>query len=285
MARKNSNSQRHNSNKSAKSPGAKPAARVDIPNTNKQRLSLYIPQSRRKNPSRRKLASPIQIRSPTVDIAAGENGQATNGHRAGVYGGEDEEEEQSDEVDDDNICLVCVAKCICGKTEQPRVHSPKRHSPSVSPFEPHLTRQRMKLRPSSPTPKIQSPDNLSTRHSRPFNLRSPESTPIKIETNGDNYDLRSHANVIVRDGRGPGKNVAEKLRRVTDAKSDIVMEISEVNLDSVEEDEDEEDEDDESDDLGDSGDDVDIEGEEERAIIAEESRRLRSYSDRRRRRQ
>jgi hypothetical protein len=57
------------------------------------------------------------------------------------------------------------------------------------------------------------------------------------------------------------------------------MDISDVNLDDgADEDEEDESEDDESDDLGDSGDDLDIEGEEERAIIAEETRRLRSYS-------
>ena len=46
-----------------------------------------------------------------------------------------------------------------------------------------------------------------------------------------------------------------------------------------EEDDDDDSDDDDSDDLGDIGDDIDIEGEEERAIIAEESRRLKSYSD------
>jgi len=56
------------------------------------------------------------------------------------------------------------------------------------------------------------------------------------------------------------------------------MDISDINLDDEEEDAEDEDDDD-SDDLGDIGDDLDIEGEEERAIIAEESLRLRSYSE------
>jgi len=92
--------------------------------------------------------------------------------------------------------------------------------------------------------------------------------------------------VIVRDGRGSGKNGTETTpRRPSQTKSDITMDVSDINLDdNDEEEEDEEDEEDDSDsddsdDLGDIGDDVDIEGEEERAIIAEESRRLKSYSD------
>jgi hypothetical protein len=56
------------------------------------------------------------------------------------------------------------------------------------------------------------------------------------------------------------------------------MDISDIDLDD-DEDDDEDSDDNDSDDLGDFDDDLDIEGEEERAIIAEESLRLRGYSD------
>ena len=265
MTRKNSknNSNRHQSNGfTTKSTRAESAARVDLPATSQ--LSLYIPQSRRKNSPRRNLASPIHIRSSITESANVADTEIVTGN-GGIGGGDDEE--QSEDVDDDNICLVCVAKCTCGKTEQPL---------RPTPVEPHSTRQRIKLRVSSPETR-QLP---TKRRGRPTKLRYPKSTPIKNELNGHTYGTRSHANVIVRDGRGRGTNGAEKGRRASEVKSDIIMDISDVNLDDEEQDEEEEDsEDDESDDLGDSGDDIDIEGEEERAIIAEESRRLRSYSD------
>jgi hypothetical protein len=215
--------------------------------------------------------SPVQIRSPTADIATVEETVAPNG--AGNF--EEDEEEQSDDVDDDNICLICVAKCTCGKTEQP-IRSGRENT--LTP-EPHLTRQRVKLYLTSPTPHDnQTPHTLSKRRGRPPKPRSPESTPIKTETNGHSYSTRSHGNVIVRDGRGPRKNGTEKPRRLSDAPSELSMDISDINLDD-EEDDDEDSNSDDSDDLGDFGDDLDIEGEEERAIIAEESLRLREYSD------
>ena len=275
MTRKNN---RHHTNGSAKAAPAESTARVDVPSNHKNELSLYMsspPQSRRKNSPRRNPVSPVQIRSPTADIATVEAAVAPNG--AGML--DDEDEEQSDDVDDDNICLICVAKCTCGKTEQPI--RTKRESP-VSP-EPHYTRQRVKLYLSSPSPRDnQIPDSLPKRRGRPPRPRSPESTPIKNEANGHTYSTRSHGSVIVRDGRGPRKNGVDKPRRLSDAPSELSMDISDINLDDEEE-EDVEDEDDsdedESDDLGDFGDDLDIEGEEERAIIAEESLRLRSYSE------
>jgi hypothetical protein len=254
MTRKNSKN---------KSTHAESTARVDLPTT--PQLSLYVPQSRRKNSPRRNLASPIHIRSSITESATVADKEIVAGN-GGIGGGDDDE--QSEDVDDDNICLVCVAKCTCGKTEQQPLRP--------TPVQPHSTRQRVKLRVSS----LETPHLPTKRRGRPTKLRSPESTPIKNELNSHTYSTRSHTNVIVRDGRGRGKGGAEKARRVSEAKSDIIMDISDVNLDDEEDDEEGEDsEDDESDDLGDSGDDIDIEGEEERAIIAEESRRLRSYSD------
>ena len=261
MTRRNINSHRlhqNQTNGTVKPKHPESTARIDLPiTTHNPQLSLYIPQSRRRNSPRRNVASPVQIRSAEIATTVDDTENMT-GNGRGI--GEEEEEEQSEDVDDDNICLICVARCTCDKTEQ---------RPPASPVEPHFTRQRVKLHLSSPAP--------VKRRGRPVKLQSPESTPIKTELNGHNHSTRSHTNVIVRDGRGRGKNGTEKTRRHSEAKSDIIMDISDVNLDDGEEDE-EDSEDDESDDLGDSGDDVDIEGEEERAIIAEESRRLRSFS-------
>ena len=269
MTRKNSknNSNRHQSNGLTKSTYAGSTTRVDLPaaTPHNPQLSLYIPQSRRKNSPRRNLASPIHIRSSITESATVADTEIFAGY--GGIGGADDDEEQSEDVDDDNICLVCVAKCTCGKTEQQPLRP--------IPVEPHFTRQRVKLRVSS----SETPHLPTKRRGRPTKPRSPESTLIKNELNGHTYGTRSHTNVIVRDGRGRGKNGAEKARQASEVKSGIVMDISDVNLDDEEDEEEEDSEDDESDDLGDSGDDIDIEGEEERAIIAEESRRLRSYSD------
>jgi hypothetical protein len=265
MTRKNSNSHRLHENRTNGSVKSKPTAttaRIEIPRN--PQLSLYIPQSRKKNSPRRNLASPIQTHSAKIaTIVNDTENVAGNG---GI--GDEEEEEQSEDVDDDNICLICVAKCTCGKNEQQQ-QRPR----ASSPIESHSTRQGVKLRLSSPAPIIK-------RRGRPTKLHSAElSGRLKNEADGHNYSTRSHTNVIVRDGRGRGRNGTEKIRRASEAKSDITMDISDVNLNDGEEDEDEEEDDDESDDLGDSGDDVDIEGEEERAIIAEESRRLKSYSE------
>jgi hypothetical protein len=263
MTRKNSrnNSTRHQSNGFT----SKTKSTTRPTPSHSPQLSLYIPQSRRKYSPRQNLASPIHLRTSIAESATVADKEIGTGN-GGMGGGDDEE--QSEDVDDDNICLVCVAKCTCGKTER----QPLRQTP----VEPHNTRQRVKLQVSSPETR-----HLPTkRRGRPTKLRSPAFTPVKNELNDHAYSTRSHANVIVRDGRGRGKNGAEKAKRASEAKTDIIMDISDVNLDGEEDDEEEEDtEDDESDDLGDSGDDVDIEGEEERAIIAEESRRLRPYSD------
>ena len=271
MTRKNS---RHHKNGSAKAGAVESTARVDVPSNHKKELSLHMsspPQSRRKNSPRRNLVSPRQIRSPIADVATVEETVTSNGKG----NCEEEEEEQSDDVDDDNICLICVAKCTCGKTEQP-IRSKRLNT--LSP-EPHYTRQRVKLYLASPSPhEKQAPDTLPKRRGRPPKPRSPESTPIKNEANGHSYSTRSHGNVIVRDGRGPKKNSTEKPRRLSDTPSELTMDISDIDLDD-DEDDDEDSDDNDSDDLGDFDDDLDIEGEEERAIIAEESLRLRGYSD------
>jgi hypothetical protein len=253
-------------------------ARVD--NTHKQQLSFYVPQSRRKNSPRRNLASPTIMRSRTSEIPTVDHSEAGTGN--GGHEEEEEEEGETDDVDDDNICLVCVAKCVCGKTDQ-RPISIKRES-LVSIADSHFSRQRIILDLSSPSPPDQStPQPLPIKRRRgrpPKNQSLPQSTPIKLESNNHSYSTRSHANVIVRDGRGRGKNGIEKVKKLPVPSSDIAMDISDIELDDEEEEEeDSDDSEDESDDLGDSGDDVDIEEEEERAIIAEESRRLRAYSE------
>ena len=292
MARKNSNPhRRQNSNGSST---AESTARVDLPPTSpKQHLSLHIPPtSRRKKSLRGSLTSPIQIRSSTAEITI--VGDAETAPGIGGFG-DDDEEDQSDDVDDDNICLVCVANCTCGKTEQQQPkQSPKQQYPrlkqesSITPVQPHFTRQHVKLRLSSPH-YDSTPETVPKRRGRSSKIPSPESLPINTRSNGHTYGTRLHANVIVRDGRGQGKNGTETVRhRQSKTKSDITVDVSDIDLDhdeeeeEEEEDEDDEDEDDSDEDdsdLGDDGDDVDIEGEEERAIIAEESRRLKSYSD------
>lgn len=284
MTRRNTNHNRNHSNGVVNGLPEQNTARVDVPSSNKnktrQQLSLYIssspPQSRRKHSPRQNLASPIRATSPTTEVPAGDDDvHATNGNGVHIS---DEEEEQSEDVDDDNICLICVAKCTCGKTEKKPIRT-KEESP-LSPVEPHFLRHRIKLRLSSPTPN--STSLSSKRRGRPPKVRSPEVTLVKTETNGHSYGTRSH-DIIVRDGRGRGKSSGQ--RRPSEAQSDITMEdISDINLDEEsaeeeqEQDDDESEDDDDSDAMDDLGDDVDIEEEEERAIIAEESRRLRQYS-------
>jgi hypothetical protein len=256
------------SKKSATSPKSK--SRIETPTKPKQpSLSLYIPHSRRKNSPTQNLASPLDNRSsrgeePTIDDV-----QPSTVHSgAGTVG--DEEEGQSDDVDDDNICLVCVAKCACGKTQAIQHQPPPRQSPVDSP---HFTRQSVKLRLSSPG---QDSQNGKGRRHVPPRLQS----PIQFETNGHSYSTRSHTNVIIRDGRGNGKNDMSKKRRHSEGKSDIMMDISDINLDEHEEEEESsEDDEDVEDDIGDTGDDLDIEEEEERNIIEEEMRRMKAYSD------
>src|SRR6266496_5891460 len=103
MTRKNSNhnSNRHQSNGfTTKSTRAESTARVDLPTTtHNPQLSLYIPQSRRKNSPRRNLASPIHIRSSITESATVADTEIVTGNGGG--GGGDDEEEQSEDVDDD----------------------------------------------------------------------------------------------------------------------------------------------------------------------------------------
>jgi len=278
MARRNINSQHRllaqtninggSSKKATTSPKSK--SRIESPaKTKKPSLSLSIPDPRRKNLPNQHSASPRHTRlSKDEETTAGDaqSSIATGGARTTG----DEEEEQSDDVDDD-ICLVCVAKCTCGKT-QTQQQQPPRQCPIEST---HFTRQSVKLRQSSP-----GQDNVDGkgRGRSPSKLKS----PIQLVANGHSYSTRSHANVIIRDGRGHGKNGMSKKRRHSEAISDVMMDISDINLDEYMDEQNEEsseDEEDEEDDIGDAGDDFDIEEEEERIIIEEETQRMKAYSD------
>ena len=238
---------------------AESTARIDLSNitTKKAQLALYIPpSSRRKNSPRHNLASPIQL-THALEIDTVDNAEDAEGGD-GVEG---EEEEGSDDVDDDNICLVCVGKCTCHK-QNSEVESLQQ-----------LTRQKLKEEALSPQGR-NLVDNVDTRQTRRIKSKSPVATTPTA--NGHSYGTRSHSKIIVRDGRGPGRHSDSKPRRPSDPKSDFTMDISDIDLDDEQaSSEDESEDDDESDDLGDTGDDLDIEGEEERAIIEEESRRLR----------
>jgi hypothetical protein len=259
--------------KAATTTSPKSKSRIDSPpqKTKQPSLSLYIPHSRRKNSPQQNLASPVHIRSsPTQEPTIDDVPSSLVNDGTGTAGDE-EEEAQSDDVDDDNICLVCVAKCTCGKTQTQQQPHQSRHSPSGSP---HFTRQSVKLRLSSP-----GQDNADGkgRERAPPRLQS----PILLETNGHAHNTRSHTNVIIRDGRGHGnKNELSKKRRLSEAKSEIMMDISDIDLDQPDEEEEESSEDEEEDDyLGDIGDELDIEEEEERNIIEEETRRMTAFSD------
>src|SRR5271154_4526632 len=194
MTRKNNNSNRHQQQTDGHTKNSS-VSRTDLPKpTNNPQLSLYIPQSRRKNSPRRNLASPIHTRSASAENVTADDTEV-NGNGVGGGGiGDDEEEEQSEDVDDDNICLICVAKCTCGKTEQQqRKQSPKhqqsrlKQESSISPVEPHYTRQSVKLRLSSPI-LGNTTETLPKRRGRPPKIRSPGSSPIKTQSNGHAYD-------------------------------------------------------------------------------------------------
>ena len=284
MTRRNINSQHRllaqtNINGSpSKKPTTSPKSksRIESPAQTKQpSLSLYIPHSRRKNSPKQYSPSPRHTRSSKAEEPTLGDVHSSIAHDGAGTVGDDDEEGQSDDVDDDNICLVCVAKCTCGKTQTQPQQQPLRQSPIEST---HFTRRSVKLRHSSPG---QDYVNGKGRGHSPSQLKS----PIQFVANGHSYSTRSHANVIIRDGRGHGKNETSKKRRRSEAMSEVIMDISDVNLDEYADEEkeessdDEDDEDDEDDDIGDTGDDLDLEEEEERNIIEEETRRMKAYSD------
>lgn len=197
MTRRNSASPSHPYTEGHVHPN--PLVRLDL-HTKKQ-LSLYIPQSRRKDSPRRNRSPPLHTDSPTAEIPTVNYVDATTGN--GVFGDE-EEDEQSEDVDDD-ICLVCVAKCTCGnKIEQKPV---RRQSPvGASSVEPHFTRQRLKLRDSPPRPN-ELHDAISQdvprRRGRPPK-HSSLPPPLTLDPNDHSYSTRSRSSVIIRDGRGRG---------------------------------------------------------------------------------
>src|SRR5271156_5311547 len=193
---------------------AESTARIDLSNTatKKSQLALYIPpSSRRKNSPRHNLASPIQLdhstEIDTIDDAE---------HVEGGEGEEGEDEEGSDDVDDDNICLICVGKCICHKQT------------SKVELSQHFTRQKVKEEALSPQGH-QVVDDADKRQSRRIKSKSPVATAPAV--NGHSYGTRSHAKIIVRDGRGPGRHSDSKPRRPSDPRSDITMDISDIDLD------------------------------------------------------